>query len=143
MAAISLPHPSPLLPVVAPAVIIPTKVAPTVGHGLYGHRYVTGPITSTGRQFTTGMLVAHVSCFYIKPGSYRAASAPITHAYMLPVDSINIFIGLTDAIENFDNSAQNMRMSMLLTHSEYDEARLTTLPLSRGGSIEGAINSAV
>jgi hypothetical protein len=44
---------------------------------------MAGPITSTGWKFTT---------------------------YMLPVGSINIFIGLTDAIENFDDSAQNMRM---------------------------------
>jgi hypothetical protein len=98
---------------------------------------------SIGRQFATGMLVAHDSCFYIKPGNYQPAFAPVTCAYMLHVGSINIFIGLTDTIENFDDSAQNMRMTPLLTQVEYDQARLATLPLSGGGSIEGAINSAV
>jgi hypothetical protein len=121
-------------------VTIPTIVAPTVGHGLYGHRFAAGPITTAGRQFATGMLVTHDSCFYMKPGSYRPALAPITRAYMLPVGSINIFVGLTDAIENFDDSVQNMRMTLLLTQEEYGEARIATLPLSGGGSIKGAID---
>jgi hypothetical protein len=84
---------------------IPTTVALTVGHGLHGHRSVVGPITSTGRQFGTGMLDAYGSCFYVKPEMYRLASAPVTRAYMLPVGSINIFVDLTDATENFDDSA--------------------------------------
>jgi hypothetical protein len=62
---------------------------------------------------------------------------------MLPVGSINIFVGLTDAIDNFDDSAQNMCMTPLLTQAEYDEARSATLPLLRGGSIEGDIDNTV
>jgi hypothetical protein len=68
------------------------------------------------------MLVAYGSCFYVKPESYRAASTPITHAYILPVGSINIFVNITDAIENFDDSTQNMRMTPLLTQAEYNKA---------------------
>jgi hypothetical protein len=59
---------------------------------------------------------------------------------MLPVGSINIFVGLTDAIENFDDSVQNMCMTPLLTQAEYGEAQLATLPLSGGRSIKGAID---
>jgi hypothetical protein len=62
---------------------------------------------------------------------------------MLPVGSINIFVSLPDAIENFDDSVQNMRMTPLLTQVEFDEARSATLPLSGEGSIEGAINSVI
>jgi hypothetical protein len=89
------------------------------------------------------MLVAHDSCFYIKPGSYWMASVPVTRAYMLPVGNITIFVGLTDAIKNFDDSAQNMRMTLLLTQAEYGKAQLATFPLSGGGSIKGAIDNAV
>jgi hypothetical protein len=62
---------------------------------------------------------------------------------MLPVGSINIFVGLTDAAENLDDFTQNKRMTSLLTQVEYDEARSATLPLSGGGSIEGDIDDAV
>jgi hypothetical protein len=86
----------------------------------------------TGRQFAIRMLVAHDFCFYIKPGSYRPASTPVTYAYMPPMGSINIFIGLTSAVQNFDDSTQNMRMTPLLTQVAYDDAQSTTLPLGRG-----------
>jgi hypothetical protein len=87
------------------------------------------------------MLVAHDSYFYIKPGSYRSASVPVTHTFMLPVGSINIFVGLTDAVENFDDSAHRMRMTPLLTQAECDQAWSATLLLSGGESIEDAIDN--
>jgi hypothetical protein len=69
------------------------------------------------------MLVAHESFFYIKPSSYRPASAPITRAFMLPVGSINIFLGLTDDVGSFDDSAHcAMLTTPLLTQVEYDQA---------------------
>jgi hypothetical protein len=64
------------------------------------------------------MLVDHDSCFYIKPGSYRSAPVSVTRAYMPHVGSINIFVGLTDTVENFDDFAQNMGMTPLLTQAE-------------------------
>jgi hypothetical protein len=90
------------------------------------------------------MLVAHNSCFCIKPGSYRPATALVTLAFMLRVGSINIFVGLTDIVNNFDDSAHRMRMTSLLTQVENDQARSATLPLSGGGmgSIDGSINNA-
>jgi hypothetical protein len=69
------------------------------------------------------MLVAHDSYFYIEPGSYWPATAPIARAFMLPVGGINIFVGLTDAIDNFDDSTHRaMHMTPLLTQTEYDQA---------------------
>jgi hypothetical protein len=84
-----------------------------------------GLITSTGWQFATGTLLAHSSgsYLYIKPGSNRPAAVPVTHALMLPVDSINIFVILTDAIDNFNDFAHRaMRTTMLLTQEEYEQA---------------------
>jgi hypothetical protein len=71
--------------------------------------------SSTGQQFATGMLVAHNSCFYIKPGSYRPATVLVTLAFMLRMGSINIFVGLTDAVDNFDDYVHRMRMTSILT----------------------------
>jgi hypothetical protein len=90
------------------------------------------------------MLVAHESFFYIKLSSYRPASAPITRAFMLPVGSINIFVGLTDAVGSFDDSAHRaMLTTPLLTQAEYDQARSATLSLSGGGGLfDGSINNA-
>jgi hypothetical protein len=83
------------------------------------------------------MLVAHNSCFYIKPGSYRLATVLITRTFMLPMGNINIFVGLTDAVDNFDDSMHHaMRTTPLLTQMEYDQARSATLPLSGGGVIQ-------
>jgi hypothetical protein len=116
---------------------IPTTVAHNMGQGLYGRRSAAGLNSSTGRQFATGMLVAHVSCFYIKPGTYRL----VTRAFMLPVGSINIFVSLTDAIDNFNDSAHHVRMTPLLIQAEYDQARSATLPLSGRGTVDGSINN--
>jgi hypothetical protein len=76
---------------------------------------VAGLELLTSRQFATGVLVAHDSCFYIMLGSYRPTTATTTRAFMLPVISISIFVGLTDAVDHFDDSTHRaMRTTPLL-----------------------------
>jgi hypothetical protein len=62
---------------------------------------------------------------------------------MLLVGSFNIFVGLTDAVDNIDDSAHHaMGTTPLLTQAEYEEALSTILPLSGGGSVHGSITNA-
>jgi hypothetical protein len=137
MATTPLSHTSRVLPQVVHTVAIPTTVAPTMGHGFSGHRSAARLRSLTGWQFATGVLVTGNSYFYIMPGSYRLAAAAITHAFMLPVGSINIFVSLTYAVDHFDNSAHcAMCTTPLLNQAKYDQARSATLPLSEGGSID-------
>jgi hypothetical protein len=80
MATTPLSHTSRVLPPVVPAVAIPMTVTPTVGHGFSDRRSTVGLESPTGRQVAAGVLVAGDSYFYIMPGIYRRAAAPITRA---------------------------------------------------------------
>jgi hypothetical protein len=61
------------------------------------------PKSPIDRPFTIGVLVASDSYLHVLPGSYRPASALITRALMLPVGRINIFVGLNNTVDHFDN----------------------------------------
>jgi hypothetical protein len=61
---------------------------------------------------------------------------------MLPVGSINIFVGLTDIVNNFDDSVHRaMLTTPLLTQAKYKQARSTNPPLSGEGSVDDSINN--
>jgi hypothetical protein len=42
-------------------------------------------------------MIATSAFFHIQPSSYMPASAPITHAVMLPIGAINLYVGFTGA----------------------------------------------
>jgi hypothetical protein len=92
MTSSPLPHASHALPLVAPAVAIPTTMAPTVGHELSSHRSVVRPQSPIDQQISIGRLVATGSFLHVLLNSYRPASALITSTFMLPVGRINLFI---------------------------------------------------
>ncbi|KAK1694635.1 hypothetical protein QYE76_011332 [Lolium multiflorum] len=84
-----------VLPPVASAVVISTTVAPTVGHGTSSLRAAARPYSPIRRQVATGRMIATGGFFHIQPSSYRPASTPLARAWMVPVGTINLFVGLT------------------------------------------------
>src|SRR4051812_2518384 len=90
------------LPLVASAVVIPTTVAPTVGHRTSSLRSAARPYSPIARSITTGRLVATGSIFHIQPSSFVPASAPIVQAVMLPIGRINLYVGFTGSSEPAD-----------------------------------------
>ena len=40
-------------------------------------------------------MIATGSILHIQPSSYMPAAAPITHAVMLPIGTINLYVGFT------------------------------------------------
>src|SRR3954454_8698124 len=90
------------LPVVASAVVIPTTVAPTVGHGASGLRSAARPYSPIVRSMATGRLVATGSIFHIQPSSCVPASAPVVQAVMLPIGRINLYVGFTGSSDPAD-----------------------------------------
>src|SRR3954453_2057679 len=87
------------LPPVATAVVIPTIVAPTVGHGASGLRSAARPYSPIARSMATGRLVATGSIFHIQPSSFVPASAPVVQAIMLPIGRINLYVGFTGSCD--------------------------------------------
>jgi hypothetical protein len=47
-------------------------------------------------------MIATSSFYHIQPSSYMPASAPLTHAVMLPIRSINLYVGFTGASDPSD-----------------------------------------
>jgi hypothetical protein len=47
-------------------------------------------------------MIATGSFYHIQPSSYVPASAPVTHAVMLPIGSINLYVGFTGASDPSD-----------------------------------------
>jgi hypothetical protein len=47
-------------------------------------------------------MIATSAFFHIQPSSYMPASAPITHAVMLPIRAINLYVGFTGASDPSD-----------------------------------------
>jgi hypothetical protein len=47
-------------------------------------------------------MIATGGFYHIQPSSYSPASAPISHAVMLPVGSINLFVGFNHAFDPAD-----------------------------------------
>lgn len=39
-------------------------------------------------------MIATGNFFHIQPSTYRPASSPLKHAWMVPIGSINLFVGL-------------------------------------------------
>src|SRR3954453_18458329 len=90
------------LPPVATAVVIPTIVAPTMGHRASGLRSAARPYSPIARSMATGRLVATGSIFHIQPSSFVSASAPVVHAAMLPIGSIKLYVGFTGSSDPAD-----------------------------------------
>ncbi|KAK1652091.1 hypothetical protein QYE76_069896 [Lolium multiflorum] len=95
MAMFPCPRINEVLPPVASAVVISTTVAPTVGHGTSSLRAAARPYSPIRRQVATGRMIATGGFFHIQPSSYRPASTPLARAWMVPVGTINLFVGLT------------------------------------------------
>ncbi|KAK1643055.1 hypothetical protein QYE76_060860 [Lolium multiflorum] len=83
-----------VLPPVASAVVTSTTVAPTVGHGTSSLRATARPYSPVRRPVASGRMIATGNFFHIQPSTYRPASSPLTHAWMVPIGSINLFVGL-------------------------------------------------
>src|SRR4051812_16800942 len=90
------------LPPVATAVVIPTTVAPTVGHGASGLRFAARPYSPIARSMAIGRLVATGSIFHSQPSSFVPASTPVVHAVMLPIGRINLYVGFTGSSDPAD-----------------------------------------
>ncbi|KAK1699137.1 hypothetical protein QYE76_015834 [Lolium multiflorum] len=52
-----------------------------------------GP-TRQRRPVASGRMIATGNFFHIQPSTYRPASSPLKHAWMVPIGSINLFVGL-------------------------------------------------
>ncbi|KAK1697063.1 hypothetical protein QYE76_013760 [Lolium multiflorum] len=83
-----------VLPPVASAVVTSTTVAPTVGHGTSSLRATARPYSPVRRPVASGRMIATGNFFHIQPSTYRPASSPLKHAWMVPIGSINLFVGL-------------------------------------------------
>ncbi|KAK1680758.1 hypothetical protein QYE76_041606 [Lolium multiflorum] len=83
-----------VLPPVASAVATSTTVAPTVGHGTSSLRATARPYSPVRRPVASGRMIATGNFFHIQPSTYRPASSPLKHAWMVPIGSINLFVGL-------------------------------------------------
>ncbi|KAK1641801.1 hypothetical protein QYE76_059606 [Lolium multiflorum] len=86
-----------VLPPVASAVVTSTTVAPTVGHGTSSLRATARPYSPVRRPVASGRMIATGNFFHIQPSTYRPASSPLKHAWMVPIGSINLFVGLAGA----------------------------------------------
>src|SRR3954463_5205056 len=83
-------------------------MAPTVGPGTSSLRSGARPYTLIGRQIATGRMIATGSIYHIQTRSYVPASAPITHAVMLPIGGINLYVGFTGASDPADIPARSI-----------------------------------
>ncbi|KAK1668472.1 hypothetical protein QYE76_056631 [Lolium multiflorum] len=83
-----------VLPPVASAVVTSTTVAPTVVHGTSSLRATARPYSPVRRPVASGRMIATGNFFHIQPSTYRPASSPLKHAWMVPIGSINLFVGL-------------------------------------------------
>ncbi|KAK1663288.1 hypothetical protein QYE76_051447 [Lolium multiflorum] len=121
-----------VLPPVAPAVVISTTVAPTVGHGTSSLRAAARPYSPIRRPVASGRMIATGNFFHIQPSSYQPASSPLAHAWMVPVGTINLFVGLagvSDPTERCPGQLPDpVAPGQLLT---------TTLPLTGEIYVEG------
>ena len=94
MAMFPYPRINEVLPPVASAVVTSTIVAPTVGHGTSSLRATARPYSLVRRPVASGRMIATGNFFHIQPSTYRPASSPLKHAWMVPIGSINLFVGL-------------------------------------------------
>nr|XP_051197077.1 uncharacterized protein LOC127310437 [Lolium perenne] len=94
MAEFPCPRINEVLPPVAPAVVISTTVAPTVGHGTSGLRAAARPYSPIRRPIASDRMIATCNFFHIQLSSYQPASSPLAHAWMVPVGTVNLFVGL-------------------------------------------------
>ncbi|KAK1664652.1 hypothetical protein QYE76_052811 [Lolium multiflorum] len=115
-----------VLPPVASAVVISTTVAPTVGHGTSSLRAAARPYSPVRRQVATGRMIATGGFFHIQPSSYRPASTPLARAWMVPVGTINLFVGLTGVSD--PKSPQQM-------HDPFAPGQLLTATLPLTGEV--------
>ncbi|KAK1614839.1 hypothetical protein QYE76_020356 [Lolium multiflorum] len=79
---------------VAPAVVASTTVAPTVVHGTSGLRAAARPYSPVRRPVASCRMIATGSFFHIQPSTYHPAPSPLSHVWMVPVGTINLFVGL-------------------------------------------------
>ncbi|KAK1610995.1 hypothetical protein QYE76_034668 [Lolium multiflorum] len=68
------------------------KVASTVGHGTSSLRATARPYSPVRRPVASGRMIATGNFFHIQPSTYRPASSPLKHAWMVPIGSINLFM---------------------------------------------------
>ncbi|KAK1618264.1 hypothetical protein QYE76_023781 [Lolium multiflorum] len=94
MAMFPSPRINEVLPPVASAVVTSTTVAPTVGRGTSSLRATARPYSPVRRPVASGRMIATGNFFHIQPSTYRPASSPLKHAWMVPIGSINLFVGL-------------------------------------------------
>src|SRR4051812_13179177 len=90
------------LPPVVSAVVIPTTVSPTVGHGASDLRSAARTYSPIARSMATGRLVATGSIYHIQPSSFVPASAPVLHTIMLPIGRINLYVSFTGSSDPAD-----------------------------------------
>ena len=151
------------IPLVASTVTTPQQLAPTVGQGTSGLRSSARPYTPLvdpvrpyaplvdsarsysppARSIATGRMIATGGLLQIQPSSYRPASTPVTHAIMMPVGSINLFVGFaraTDLTESEGSVGRPRSASSPYAFATRDPIYSNTLPIAGGDDIEHDAN---
>ena len=84
-------------------------------------------------------MIATGGLLHIQPSSYRPASTPVTHAVMMPVRSINLFVGFagaTDLTESEGSIGRPRSASSPYAFTTRDPIYSNTLLIAGGDDIE-------
>jgi hypothetical protein len=76
-------------------------------------------------------MVATGKLFHIQPSTYCPASAPFTHAMMVLIDTINLFVGFNSAVDPIELAGKSaVRLILLRTFDALGQIYTATLPFS-------------
>jgi hypothetical protein len=120
-------------------------VALFVGCGATGLRFAARPYSPIVRPIANGRMITTGSFYHIQPSNYVSASAPVTHTVMLPIESINLYVGFMRASDPSDQPPQVIPLARSYAYDDtraitdriYDDAQ--TLPIS-GDDCTGSLN---
>lgn len=94
MATSPCPRINEVLHPLVPAMVVSTTMAPTVAHGTSSLRAAARPYSHVRLTVASNGMIATGSFFHIQSSTYHPPSSPLTHAWMVPVCTINLFVGL-------------------------------------------------
>jgi hypothetical protein len=78
----------------------------------------------------TGRIISTIGFFHIRPITYCPAPAPVTHTVMVLIDTINLFIGITGAVDSIESAGDSaVRPSPSRQFDALGQIYTTTLPI--------------